>query len=30
MAPMKAMEWINDEMVKQYPLGVFKDVEVEA
>ena len=27
MSPMKAMEWINNEMVKQYPLGVFKDEE---
>ncbi len=29
MAPMKCLEWINEEMVKQYPLGVFKDVEVK-
>ena len=27
MSPMKAMEWINNEMIKQYPLGVFKDEE---
>lgn len=27
MQPMKALEWIDTEMVKQYPLGVFKDVE---
>ena len=27
MQPMKALEWIDNEMVKQYPLGVFKDEE---
>jgi len=29
MQPIKALEWINAEMVKQYPLGVFKDEEGE-
>ena len=29
MPPVKAMEWINTEMIKQYPLGVFKDEEEE-
>ena len=30
MQPIKAMEWINEVMVEQYPLGVFKDEEDEA
>lgn len=29
MPPVKALEWINTEMIKQYPLGVFKDEEEE-
>lgn len=27
MSPMKALEWIDNEMIKQYPLGIFKDEE---
>ena len=27
MRPMKAMKWIDEVMVEQYPLGVFKDEE---
>lgn len=29
MPPVKALEWISDVMVEQYPLGVFKDEEGE-
>ncbi|MDD5832705.1 MAG: thiamine pyrophosphate-dependent enzyme [Clostridiales bacterium] len=30
MSPVKCLKWIDDVMVEQYPLGVFKDVEEEA
>ena len=29
MQPVQALEWVNSEMVKQYPLGVFKDEDGE-
>ncbi len=29
MSPVKSLEWIENEMVKEFPLGVFKDVEKE-
>ncbi len=29
MSPVKSLEWIEDEMTKEYPLGVFKDTENE-
>ena len=29
MAPVKALDWIDDEMVKVYPLGVIKDATKE-
>ena len=29
MAPVKALEWIDEEMTKVYPLGVIKDTTKE-
>ena len=29
MAPLEALTWIDEVMTKQYPLGVFKDVDAE-
>ncbi|HAI52969.1 MAG TPA: 2-oxoglutarate oxidoreductase, partial [Firmicutes bacterium] len=26
MAPVKAMQWLEENMIPYYPLGVFKDV----
>lgn len=30
MTPVQAMKWVEEKMVPQYPLGVFKDIEGEA
>lgn len=30
MSPDKAMAWVRDAMIPQYPLGVYKDVEAES
>jgi 2-oxoglutarate ferredoxin oxidoreductase subunit beta len=30
MTPMKALEWLRDNMLAQYPLGVFKDIDARA
>jgi 2-oxoglutarate/2-oxoacid ferredoxin oxidoreductase subunit beta len=27
--PVEAMDWIDEAMIKQYPLGVFRDHEAE-
>ena len=29
MTPQKALEWIDEKMIPQYPLGVYKDKEAE-
>ena len=28
MTPQKALEWIDEKMIPQYPLGVYRDKEV--
>ena len=29
MTPQKALQWIDDAMITQYPLGVFRDKGAE-
>jgi hypothetical protein len=29
MTPQKALEWIDEKMIPQYPLGVYKDKEAK-
>ena len=30
MTPLKAVEWLKENMAAYYPLGVVKDIETEA
>ena len=30
MTPKKALEWIDEKMIPQYPLGVYRDIDKEA
>ena len=29
MSPIEAFEWMRENMLKQYPLGVYKDITKE-